>query len=710
MGGPSLTGEVATAQWRRLSLPASAAVFALWALWLDFEYIAFGPHSFVLEHDTADSRLPALIGLAHQGTTYLTTWSPQWATGVDLQALELPTPLEWAAFGLLPGWLAYGGILLLQRFVAGWFMHRLLTERLGVGNVVAAIAGATYALFWQPAINLASTGFTLSDGLWLAGLPFILWAVTGSGRYRVGASLAVGAAIGLTSSPFGAIFMIPLLVIWIVTMAPRPWRGMLVSVSAVVAAFVVLSVVPLAAGLANSAASHRAHWPLVSPLSSPESGAQMAASLIASNPVQLTLALGGLFGAVQERRRLAGLLLVLGSILGFVAVYPLLHARVADWLGPFAGFQFDRIYLLVPFLAAVAGGLGLHALGTRLTRLPQPSVGIVARLAIVALMAGLFLQSATVKVETVRAMAHGSNYAVLFDRPELRRLAAINDSRQSPVPIRIASVPAGGFAFQEPAYAWAYGLETVDGYLPLYSFRYHEFWAQVIAPLTARAPAIDAYFRYFGSRIYLFTPGWPEGKALDVRSAYDLDLLSLAGVDYLVSDIPLSAPELEQLPLGLVNASPVGSIRQRLESWWSGTPQYVLYVYQNNAALPRFFSLGSARLFVSTSQELAALGSAQLTELQQSAFVLRSELGGFDPSTLAGSGSVTVDAYRAGHIELSVQSDGPQLVVATNAYSPYWRATVDSTPVRIIPVYETFQGVPVPSGTHRLVLDYSPPE
>lgn len=50
---------------RRLAGPAF--IFAAWALWLSFPYLAFGPASYVKVHDCGDSLLPALLSVARGG-------------------------------------------------------------------------------------------------------------------------------------------------------------------------------------------------------------------------------------------------------------------------------------------------------------------------------------------------------------------------------------------------------------------------------------------------------------------------------------------------------------------------------------------------------------------------------------------------------------------------------------------------------------------
>ncbi len=60
-------------------------------------------------------------------------------------------------------------------------------------------------------------------------------------------------------------------------------------------------------------------------------------------------------------------------------------------------------------------------------------------------------------------------------------------------------------------------------------------------------------------------------------------------------------------------------------------------------------------------------------------------------------------------IVLEVDARADSILVATNNYSPFWKAAVDGRDSRIFPVDHTFQGVTVPQGRHEVVLTYEPP-
>jgi uncharacterized membrane protein YfhO len=49
------------------------------------------------------------------------------------------------------------------------------------------------------------------------------------------------------------------------------------------------------------------------------------------------------------------------------------------------------------------------------------------------------------------------------------------------------------------------------------------------------------------------------------------------------------------------------------------------------------------------------------------------------------------------------------VVLVRNAYDPGWHATVDGHPVAVLAADYVDQGVPVPTGSHTIVLSYDDP-
>jgi hypothetical protein len=376
-------------------------------------------------------------------------------------------------------------------------------------------------------------------------------------------------------------------------------------------------------------------------------------------------------------------------------------------MGFLAGFEFGRTYLLVPFFACVSCVAALETLRTRPHPSRQDAIDPRRRwhpapwaVLCTIIVAVTLWQSASVKQRTIQEMSGGSSF-LLFQDPDLMRLA---HTRSSSEPFRIATL---GW---HPSYAWAYGLETADGYLQMYSKRYQEFWEQVIAVRLNGDDWLFDYFHNWGNRIYLFSPATADG-VMKIGSQYDLELLSLANVRYVASTIRLQDPDLELRP----TASRHSGDRSQDNPLMPGLASVLnieeavpaVYVYENHQALPRFFVAGRARTFDSSRELLAALANANVADLRSNAFLLRSDAADLPP--IEGSGTVDVSQYSADRIALDVEVDGSAMLVASNNYSPFWKARVNGRDVALRPVDHTFQGVHVSGGRHAVVLYYDPP-
>jgi Protein of unknown function (DUF6044) len=682
-----------------------AVLFIIWALWLACPYFAFGSHSYVRIHDNGDSTLALRVSLgATAGPAHLTSWwNPLPLAGLDQGPLiNCGLDVDGWLFALLPGWLAYGLIMFAQRLIAGYFTWRFARDRLNLSFLASVCAGLVYAVFCQATINVDWAGPTLYDGLSLACLPLALWALDDSSgwsrRRRVLLAVLLGALLGLTSHYSGAVFIVIAVVIWL--LVRRRSAGEAALVAGLFALTWVAAEAPaIWSSLVNAPLSNRAAWAL-RPLSLGAAFSREFAyvrGIVLDNRVMVAAGLLGLVAARFRDRRLWAAIGAALAVFAIILVYSFWLTGLRRYGGPLSAFQFDRFYLLAPFILIIAGVLGLDALRLRLERRLSPEAGgrgrlwaAAATLLVIAVLGPL--ASARVQVRIAREMAAGSTYAALYLRPEMQRLAA--DNANSP-PFRVATVYAPqafasapdsywSFLFGAlPAFAWAYGLETVDGYVQMYPASYQRFWGRLAAPALARDKAMSDYFWHWGNRVYLFVPS--EGKPLppvtDLATICDPGLLSLANVRYLVSPVQLSGD-------GLVLVSGDG----RGDPW-------PIYIYENTRVLPRFFLAGSTRALADQAAVLTAMASSSTQVLGSVAFVRSGDTARLAiPRSTASSAGVRVDSYRSDAIALSVPSGAGGMLVGTMNYGASWHAYVDGQPARMVRVDATFVGVPLAAG------------
>lgn len=178
-----------------------------------------------------------------------------------------------------------------------------------------------------------------------------------------------------------------------------------------------------------------------------------------------------------------------------------------------------------------------------------------------------------------------------------------------------------------------------------------------------------------------------KGRAALLPS-YRSPLANLLGVRYIVT----AAPLVELDPLARDADFPmiarIGEHR----------------IYSNPRALPRV-------LFVPQAQ--AADQNALLQSGQWGA--------GFDPSRLVliapdeakkldqgSDGQARLVRYENGRVIVATSSARGGILVLNDVYHPWWRATIDGTPVTIMRANGIFRAVAVPSGQHEVVFEFMP--
>ncbi|HQL90887.1 MAG TPA: DUF6044 family protein [Syntrophales bacterium] len=703
-----------------------ALLFLAWSLWLALEYVGLGPLSYVPLADHGENNLPARLATAlawQEGE--IGFWFPQALMGADRLSMGLQNKTDLLFFFLLPGWLAHGLILWAQRFVAGYFMYRLLAERFGAGALPSLTGGILYALFSQPAINQQWAGFSLYDGLALPALPCVLWALgrileRGGSTGILAAGLA-GAGYSLVSHFFYTVFILPLVLLWFPLVEGRK-RGLFVVLAAFVLGWVAVEAPFLWASAVQAPLGHRRHWAVPHVLSGNATALWLVAidlplALLRDNLPILIAAAAGLLFARQRDRRLLATSALAGACLAYCICDTLFLGGLLFEAGIFPGFNFSRVYIVIPFLFIAAGCLGLeHVPSSWQVRLEGVAGGqtalAVRTLLCLALIGLAGWQSLAIKGEAFMGIADGKTFSNLYRHPALAELQRLRTGQPS---FRVATVAGAIRSGPLTGYAWAYGLETADGYIPLYSERYHRFWEAVISPLESHDPAGVDLFRRRGSRAYLTLPAWERlgGQTVRLESRARLNLLSLANVRYIVSAVPLEGTGLHLRAGDFLERQIEWAERPRRDRFlgmilgeYPGTP---LYVYENTEVLPRFFLASRVRAFDDPGPLLDALASAPAGELLTTAFVMRRDMEGLAVPAGDNPGGVSVRSLGPDRIELEVDARTASVLTVTSNFNPGWRAWINGIPHRVFPVDHTFLGVAMPAGRHDVVFSYALP-
>ena len=689
-------------------------IFLLWSLWLTLEYFGLGPFSYLRIHDWGDSIFPMRLGLIREffesGFSY---WTNIAACGFDrLAATGTFFQLDSLLFLTLPGWLSCGLVAFLQRFLAGYFTYRLCKDYLKLDELPSIVAGLAY-----------SVSFFYFQGQFAgeAGFPFILWSLERANEMKNVTRYIFAFLLGLFvlfSSSFALIvpFMLPMALAWFI-LVRRKYSFRFLSLFAVFCVTLLAGEIPyIWALLVNAPLSHRADWEIIDPflLNLPILWVGRAKLFISSNIVYLSIGILGLYLSRLKERSLLMVMVLLGFCGMATTLWDSVGPYLKQYIGYFKGFQFDRFHLLAPFFAIITAAYGLHLVRPNWVLTQDNSHNkikyrVQTILCIISISFVVF-NSFSMKYNHGLQWGGGIGYCytVNYENPDLQHIATDIDS----APFRVGTIAYG----LHPAYANAYGLETVDGYVVLYSQRYQDFWGEVIEPLTSKDEVRYQYFHGWGSRIYLLPPSdgsFSSIEEIPFSEYYNLNLLSLANTKYLISESPVSNEHLTLLPSQLPDIEkPHGSptFKKVIQGIKFNVSGMHLYIYENELCFPRFFLSGKAMVFENSDQLLEAMANADIDSLRNNVFIDEAFVSKINLETLGFThGELTIERYSPDEIVLSVDLDKPGILVVSNSYNPYWICKVNGVEKNIFPVYHTFMGVFLEEGENVVQLEYCPP-
>ena len=199
----------------------------------------------------------------------------------------------------------------------------------------------------------------------------------------------------------------------------------------------------------------------------------------------------------------------------------------------------------------------------------------------------------------------------------------------------------------------------------------------------------------FNADIEAFSPlAYARAGAL-VRSAplrEKLMLLGAAGVTHIVTFQPTEGPL----------SDPIATI--------PGTLGLPLLVYRNPFALPRARIVPRLTPYDADAGFVRAVESGPDDLFRRTALVERRmlvESGQPPDAASAESGTAAVVAEDGRSLNLATDGPGGFLIVS-DTLVPGWTAMLDGAPAPLVPVDLEFRAVPVPAGSHRVEMTYSP--
>lgn len=715
-----------------------------------------GPLSWIYGYGSGLETIPALKALSFDGRN-LSLWSPFVAGGVDRLAFwgnANPFGPEYLLFSTLPAWFANGLHRFLQYFVAVYFAGRVADEQLGLKAGWASLAGILYGCF---------SYFTVGALFTLPGVPVMLWLLWRSVGARGSYAKTAGSAVLMsfaTTFTFGVPYLLTFAVLWLTVVQCVSWRSAAGHFAAFSAILTIATAPQLLAIAVNGAASHRAGWDL-EPIAASIDGLfyrQLQFDMFGQSGVLMLVTMNlpwlafiaGLVLAWTGWRKGGAYKATAVSFLGIAAIFFLLSQKWA-WLLLQQG---------VTYFAAFARGIYMG----RFFQIPAPLLIAVGLTLIVRLAWQLFGERQAVRRGLVVATASLIGFMTLTPKVHLFYDLGVNDWGQANYDVHaVAGLRKQQGLFRvasvlplQPAYAYAQGLETADGWANVYPAVYRDLWLRVMTPLFSELPANKEIFGLDSGRaednfVFLgadlvrpgvgLLPGEDVGDALrsgfDVDRRFNLNLLRLLNVRYLLSEYPLRGtglslvhaadpwptwPQYRSRNTGLVEgerpppAKTLTRLRRVIQPFYDHFEANRrklrgkdVFVYELAGSMERFRLVGRIAVEPDGKAVLDRLSSMNAADLRSTAVLEAADAGAISRSEHLAGGWIEIVNYQADHIELNVRADGEAFMIMASTWSPYWTATVDGRDTRLLRTNHAQYGLPLSPGSHKVELAYRPP-
>ena len=720
-----------------------------------FENWALGPYSFMYGYGSSLETIPAHLAILKNSNLF-SSFTPALAGGIDRFAFwGNSDPLNWETFLLLnfPIWLANGLHRFIQYFIAIFFTIQLCKSQLGMSSNQGKLCGVLFACF---------SYFTFGDMLALPGLPLFLCLIEYVRNSHSKFWIPIGIGLGYSSfttflhtDPYLFVFTF----LWIILVKQENSLEFYFKICSVFIGLTIGDLPQLIASISNASISHRSNF-------DPETinftfdgllYRQLRFDYFNQDPVTkfftwvmpLPLLFSGastiLFFRLKNKIfSTFGLLFIKIFFIYFLLsqrwLFILIQNFIGEWIPPIKGIFMGRFFdFPASFLIAC-----------QLTLLISMSIQYLSLKKLKLLLAGTYTLTAAfillmwIEPKLFLFYRNGvdswgqKNYEISF-------LNTLKNSNTEP--FRVASVLP-----LQPSYAYAQGLETVDGWANIYPKVYREYWLQILKPLFLNIPESrkifdpatgkpqDHYIFLGADLIHPYLGALPEESGnqmlvdgFDIDKRFNLKLLGLLNVKYILSEFPLKSNEIT-----LIHAPPHPSHKVYSRDWATGFLSPIskpiasnilqeisngyldllksidiksrgkdIYVYQLNSFVSRFHFAKSIILENSSLGVLNRLSNSNMESLKEHVVLNKDDATFHFQQQKLELGKIISSKLTADKIEIEIESAGDSFLVIGYTWSPYWVASIDGIEQKIIRANYAQLGLPLSKGRHNVVLRFN---
>ena len=231
----------------------------------------------------------------------------------------------------------------------------------------------------------------------------------------------------------------------------------------------------------------------------------------------------------------------------------------------------------------------------------------------------------------------------------------------------------------------------------------------------------EGHFGKWGSRVYLFHSAALENAnipRIPFSEWYNLDVLSLANVRYIISRKPIEDARLVLRPQVVTE-----EIR---EQWWNlparakalgylrgENPGAPMYIYENPSAVDRFFVAPRVTWHESEEALFSHIGQSSISNLVENVSLLKAEEASPDIREMSLDSTDAkielIDVEDRDEQVLRIWGTQSSWLVFSSLYYPWWKCAIDGESTPVYRAYGTFIAVHVPEGDHQVRFSYEPP-